>query len=94
MSAQIREVVDDAAGRLLTAMNGCSREIAPALVERLRREHRTIQGLFIRCMAEVLRAVGSDPEWGTDLRNEGAVEFCRALARTADPDLRDGISVW
>ncbi len=94
MAQQIREVVDEAAGRLLAAMNGCSREMAPALVERLRGEHRTIQGLFVRCMAQVLRAIGSDPDWGTDLRNQAAIEWCRALARTKEPILRDGISVW
>ncbi|GEM_PF-3683864 len=94
MAQQITDVVNEAAGRLLAAMNGCSREMAPALVERLRGEHRTIQGYAIRCMVEVLRAIGSDPEWGTDLRNQGAVEWCRALAGTEDEVLRDGISVW
>lgn len=88
------EIAEETAEAFMRAVNGGHRELGAALVERMRREHRTLQGYAVRVMVEVLRAIGNDAEWGTDLRNQDAVDWCRALAATRDERLRDGISVW
>lgn len=90
----VTEIAEETAEAFMRAVNGGHRELRAALLERLRREHRTLQGYAIRVMVETLRAIGSDPEWGTDLRNQGALDWCRALAATRDERLRDGICVW
>lgn len=75
---------NDVAEQFAAACNGGEDELVAAIVERLRREHRTIQAHAIRAMMRALKGVGRAEDWGTDLRNEGAVGFCRALALLDD----------
>ncbi len=89
-----RATPEEAATALLECCNGFSdQELKKALVEKLRREHRTIQGYALRTMIQVLQDVGNDPNWGTDARNEAPVKFCRALAKSKSKPLRAGLVV-
>ena len=93
-STTVNEMAEEIAEAFMRAVNGGHCELQAALLARMGREHRTLQGYAIRVMVETLRAIGSDPEWGTDLRNQAAIRWCQALARSEDETLRDGISVW
>lgn len=85
------------AKKLMSMVNGYSTsELQEALVEAILHDHRTLQGYAIRLMRNVLTDIGEKAkkgEIGTDLRNEGAVKWCKALAESEDNHLRDGISV-
>jgi len=73
--------IDRAAESFVECGNGAEDDLVRATVDRMRRTHRTIQGHTIRAMVRILVAVGEDAEWGTDLRNEDGVKWCRALAK-------------
>lgn len=79
-----RMTATDVAEQFAAACNGGEDELVAAIVERLRCEHRTIQAHAIRAMMRVLKCVGEADDWGSDLRNEGAVRYCRALALLSD----------
>lgn len=83
---------NDVAEQFAATCNGGEDELVAAIFERLRREHRTIQAHAIRAMMRVLKCVGEAEDWGTDLRNEGAVRFCRALALLEDMPHRSTMS--
>lgn len=68
-SRTVNEIAEEVAEAFMRAINGGHRELQAALLDRLRREHRTLQGYAIRVMVETLRAIGADEGWGTDLRN-------------------------
>jgi len=94
---------DQVAEAFMRRINGGQKAMGDALLARIRGDHRTLQGYAIRVMVQVLRQIGSDPEWGCDLRNEGAVQWCNALSHLMDggsvqpadvETLRNGFSVW
>ncbi len=82
----VDEIAESVAEQFMRAVNGGQRELRAALVERMRHEHRTLQGFAVRVMVEVLRAIGEDAEWETDSRNDAALVRCRGpLRRRSDP---------
>jgi len=101
--SRTNEDLDKAAEAFVESMNGGEDDMVRFTVERLRYTHRTIQAHAIRAMVRILRSVGEDPNWGSDLRNEGAVQWCNGLAHLTEgtkPEpsdveaIRRGFAVW
>jgi hypothetical protein len=81
---KVGEAAMDALGNLV---NGAGLTARNAFVKQFHHQHRTLQQGIIRMMADVMLDLASVGERGPgwfDLRNQGAVEFCRKVKPEID----------
>ena len=66
-------------------------ELAKVFIERLPRQHRTLQQNFMRFVQRVVLAYADQAEkYGSDLRNEDSVEWAKAV-KVATDKIRAGM---
>lgn len=83
--------LQDAVEEIMRAANGSCTDLEYALHQAIINEHRFTQGQVIAMLARVLVKVGK-VNHGTDVRNEDAIEACRALGRVGQAEYKEDIT--
>ena len=69
----------------LVNIMGSDKAVVEGCIEAMQGTHRTLQQNFWRVMIQVMKEYS---EWRSDLRNEGSVEFCKAVKEMLEKNPR------
>ena len=83
-----QEVAKESIDMIMDAVNimGSDETVVKGIVESLQMSHRTLQQNFWRVMMQVIKEYS---EFGSDGRNEGAVEMCKFIKEQVEENHKE-----